>query len=201
MPADIIPFRRPDAEQVTPDAGIHDQAGRFTFRMPETEGNLLDTEFPREVGIDYVVPDTIISTKALYPPSDLPRSPLSDALRNLDEALEYIDSALKALECGEFLSADDKIIHFQGILPELFCSRSLGDGFGMVINAMMIALRNDDVTPLEEKQIRAIRISLIHLMRKPLLSENEAVNLLERLDQAGLETDPPELDFVADLPR
>ena len=144
--------------------------------------------------------------RSLVPGSDLspfseisPQTPLRNAIRNLNEALEYLDNALEAISTGDFVAADDAMIHFGALLPELFCSRSIGDGFGMVINALMIAFRNRGPSPFQETHIRAIRICITSLRNGPRLPISEALSRLEHLESHGLRVHLPELDFLVDL--
>jgi hypothetical protein len=140
-----------------------------------------------------------MSMRALYPKIDeVSPSPLRHALHNLKEALNFVEEALDADADEDALASDNAIMQFRRILPDLFCSRSIGDGFGMIINSLMIWMRARNGEPLNKVQLEAVRMCLSELAHKPLLSDMRAVSLIQRLQSAGLNPYRPALDFVAD---
>ena len=81
---------------------------------------------------------------------------LSASLSLLAKAQERITQATEQIKPHNPVAADDSIQRFQASLPELFCCRTLRDGFGAVINAVLLSLQNSEGEPLNERQIDAI---------------------------------------------
>ena len=99
----------------------------------------------------------------------------------------------------DLISSDDSIQRFQALLPELFCCRGLGDGFGAVINSIFHAIGNMDDTPMNESQLRAILNILRRIYTEPFIEYDEAVEEIMHLETVGFEVSPPYFKFVADL--
>ena len=68
--------------------------------------------------------------------------------------LAHIEEALAAHRENQLIVADDAMQNVHALLPELFCFRTLGDGFGMVVNGLLCAFQNLGGLPLERHQIR-----------------------------------------------
>jgi len=64
--------------------------------------------------------------------------------------------AISALSSTRFLQPTQKSRKIQVLMPELFCCRNLGDGFGSIINALMSALENLNGSIPTLCQMRAI---------------------------------------------
>lgn len=140
-----------------------------------------------------------ISLEALYPGKEEHSSLIFwSAIKNLQKAIGYLTDAINAEKIREHMSADDAILHFTQLLPKLFCSRSLGDGFGIIVNSIMIAIENRKGDPLEPEQILAIKRCVEKLKRQPFLAAEEAIKEVISLEEKGLNTDLAELSFVAD---
>jgi hypothetical protein len=88
---------------------------------------------------------------------------------------------------------------FQVLLPELFCLRRLGDGFGGLINSVYVALSNKAGMPLEAGQIRVVAKALRRLRQEPFMPFESAVDVVMGLEDSGLEPDPPALAYLAEL--
>jgi hypothetical protein len=65
----------------------------------------------------------------------------------------------------------------------------------------MIAIQNRQGDPLEASQILAIRDCIEKLKNQPFLSVEEAVQEVIVLEDKGLNSDLPELEYVADIPE
>jgi len=141
----------------------------------------------------------LISTGELYANLEGVSSDMRNAIRLLSVGTERLEEALGASRRQETVAADDALQRFQGMLPELFCLRSLGDGYGMIINALLYAFENLEGTPLTESQINAV-VRLVKKVRTELfLNINIAAEAITALESAGLVVEPRELDVLADL--
>jgi len=126
----------------------------------------------------------------IYRAMSVGSSELRTAVTLLKTALQWTDSALASLESAELIHADDAMQHVRALLPELFCCRRLGDGFGTVVNAAQSALENKHGEPLTENQIRSIRGALKSILDEPLIGFDAANKQVDRLESAGLSVDP-----------
>ena len=139
-----------------------------------------------------------LSQSDLYPARHAFSPEHITALRLLRLALGRTQRASRALDDGDDVTADSEMQKVQVLLPELFCCRALGDGFGSVLNALMSAfecLRGNMPSIL---QLRTISRTFELLRDKPFLSADEADLQLEQLEGAHLNTYPPELvDFLS----
>jgi len=91
------------------------------------------------------------------------------------------------------LDADTEIQKLQVLLPELFCCRGLGDGFGTIINSFMSAFEVLAGNMPDVTQIGAMNRVLQLLKEKPFLSADEADDQVEVLESVGLNPYPAEL--------
>ncbi len=129
---------------------------------------------------------------------DLTTSRLKTALELLDEALRFADAAAASLEDEDVIGADDELSKLAALLPELFCCRSLGEGFAAVVNALRQSLLNRLEKPLDPAQLAAIRRALTLVRTKPFISFEDAVRMVMMMEDAGLDVDHPAIEVVAD---
>ena len=84
---------------------------------------------------------TLVTIDEIYHSPESIGSPyLRSALRLISKALGDVDSALELLGDGDKVGSDDAMQHFQVILPELFACRSIGEGFGLLVSALLNAV-------------------------------------------------------------
>lgn len=87
-------------------------------------------------------------------------------------------------------------------MDELFCNREVGDGFGMVINSLLSLFENLDGSFLNSNQLTNIIRTLQVLRVKPFLTEPEAIELTQYLEDTGIEIEPKGfknlVDFLTD---
>lgn len=140
-----------------------------------------------------------ISTKDLYPLSDDLNPVLARALLLLDEGKQYINEAINKFAEVDLLSSDDALQKFQVLLPELFCCRVLGDGFGAIVNSVYHALRNLDGVPLKPDQFQVILYIINRISTEPFIEFKEAVDEIMFLENVGLVVDPSHFKFAADM--
>lgn len=130
-----------------------------------------------------------LSIDELYPAADDTDGNLSKAKRVLRTCIEHCREAQQHLEEGDSLKADNEMVHVQNRLPDLFTYRDLGDGFGMVVDALLTAFENLDDMPCNLEQIKAVRRVLLDLRDRPYMSSGKAVDLTLQLEDAEFDSD------------
>lgn len=144
-------------------------------------------------------PQGYITTEDLYPVREEYNPSLTTAIKLLEEGIDLVNESIETFLTDDLISADDAIQRFQALLPELFCCRGLGDGFGSVINSIYHALNNIDNAPLNESQSRSILTILKRIYTEPFIEYEETVEEIMHLESAGFEVSPSHLTFAADL--
>ncbi len=134
-----------------------------------------------------------MSQAELYPSRQAFSRDHITALRLLKLAVGRSKRALDGLAANDAIAADTQVQRLQVLLPELFCCRSLGDGFGTVINAFMSAFETLGGDTPDASQIRTMNRVLQLLREMPFLSADEADKQLELLESVGLSPYPAEL--------
>jgi hypothetical protein len=140
-----------------------------------------------------------ISTEDLYSNFENVSLELKTADRIISDCLEHTQRAIAAHRDGELIMADDAMQSVQGLIPELFCCRSLGEGFGIIINGILCAFQNLAGAPLGREQVDSIRRTFQSLRAEPFVSAEIAVDKLGELERVGLKVEPPEFHILADL--
>lgn len=140
-----------------------------------------------------------IPTKDLYPLSSELKPALATAFRLLEEGTQNIKVAIDMLAEGDLLSSDDALQRFQALLPELFCCRDLGEGFGAIINAVFHSLRNLQGSPANNEQLQAVRNIISRILTEPFIEFDEAITEIISLENVGLVVEPEHFKFAADL--
>ena len=144
-------------------------------------------------------PQGYIPTEDLYPVRDRFNPALSTAIQLIRESIDYINESVAMLLDGDLISSDDALQKFQALLPELFCCRDIGDGFGTIISSTYHAINNMENIPLNKSQLTAIRNILNRILSEPFIGDEEAIEEIMNLESAGFEVAPPHLKFVADM--
>ena len=140
-----------------------------------------------------------ISTEDLYPLRSEMRPELATIFILLEEGIQIISEAIEATEEHDTIASSDAIQRFQALLPELFCCRSMGDGFGAVINGIFHCLSNLHGEPLNLKQIQILKRLVNRIYTEPFLEFNEAVDEIIALEKVGFEVEPKYFTFVGEL--
>ena len=133
-----------------------------------------------------------LSQRDLYPIRQAFSVEHITALRLLSLANGRLQRALAAHVSGDLLGADLEVQQVQVLLPELFCCRALGDGFGMVINAVLSAFESLSGDPLNSMQLRTLSSVLELLKDKLFLSTSQADVEIDKLIAVELNPYPPE---------
>jgi len=134
----------------------------------------------------------------LFPTREFGNKRLTNALALLDRAVEHIDHAIQLSNSDDCVGADDEFQRLGVLLPELFCCRDIGDGFGSVVNGLWSALQNLQGKAASPQQLVAFGHILRKIRNEPLLSEDTAVELLVSLEERDLTVEPPGFDILAD---
>jgi hypothetical protein len=203
MLADVVPIHRHATEEESTDQEKVQRAfsAPLMNRRQDNETSIGEEEFSWRSPESKPTPVRQMPIEALYGfAEDTPELPMKQALTNLKLAHKFIIEAIEADTREDAIAADYAIQQFETTLPLLFRSRSIGDGYGMIINSIMIALRNRCGMPLERLQIEAIQLCIGSLLLKPLLPDMVAVRKIQSLREAGLNPNRKELDHVADIP-
>lgn len=124
---------------------------------------------------------------------------LGRAIELLIEGCQRLELALSAARIGDAIAADDEVQQLGALLPELFCCRQLGDGFGTVINSLQIALSNQHGNPLTERQISAALRAVRRIRNAPYLTFDQAVDAVIEMEDSGLFVDPANLSELVAL--
>lgn len=139
-----------------------------------------------------------LTQNELYPAQQAFRTEHVTALRLLGEGIEQSRRAIDAIASRDVLVADLEMQKLQTLLPELFCCRALGDGFGTLVNSLMSAFEALAGDTPNIDQMRMMSRILRLLSDKPFLSTSEADEQLDTLESVGLKPYPAELiDFLS----
>lgn len=140
-----------------------------------------------------------ISTEDLYPVREQYNPVLTIAMQLLEEGIDYIKESVRMCLDEDWISSDDAVQRFQALLPEMFCCRDLGDGFGAIISSVYHAINNMNDSTLNKSQLQAILYIIKRIHTEPFIEYEEAVEEIMHLESAGFEVSPPHFKFVADL--
>ena len=124
---------------------------------------------------------------------------LANAMHLFEQVLERLESAQQSMDRDEPFRADDEIQYLFSLLPELFCCRSIGDGFGSIVGGIFHGLSNLEGIPPSKEQIDAIQTTFMLLSRRPFMSMDQALDTLMELEDAGLHLEPRELQTLVAL--
>lgn len=152
-------------------------------------------------GLDEVVSQrALIPVDELYQVSEAVAPELETGLRLLADALVYLRDAIVSHDEHNVIAADDAILKLQALLPELFCCRTLGDGFGAVINAIISSIQGLQGQPLTREQILVIANVLRRVRSEPFIGFEAATEEIMKLEEKILSVDPPGFtDFISEV--
>jgi hypothetical protein len=132
--------------------------------------------------------------------SDAPTNAILNCARGLlKEHERLLTDAQKLLADGDAIGADNEISLFQADLPELFCCRTLSEGFAAVIVALHHATQNKDGAPMTNEQLTAVHRCVEKLHENIFLSFTAALNLIDQLTDTGLKVEPAEAEYLSDI--
>jgi hypothetical protein len=171
--------RRFDSENITPivvptsGPGVFEVPGRAVTRTPPIDDLYFEPEFT--------------STE------------LQTALRLLGHAIKHCDRAIEYSHRSLTMEVDSEIHHIQVLLPEVFCCRRLGDGFGAIVDSVQNALRQNRGLTLAGSKLRALHSILTVARNKPFIKFEEAVEVIIEFESNEFIVEPPGFDLFAEL--
>jgi len=121
---------------------------------------------------------------------EAPRGTTSNMVRALELLKSASDNLAAALRYDNPMEADRFVQHVQLDLPKLFACRSIGDGFGAMINALYYAFHNQRGKPLARNQINLVWRALRELRSRPVMSLEQAIEYVDEFEAQGLQVDP-----------
>jgi hypothetical protein len=128
----------------------------------------------------------------LYPTDSGNSALVRRIYKTLQSSLQHIDKARESLAADDFIDSDYHVTAVQGDLPELFCAASISEGLRIFVVTLHYALTNRRGAPLTIEQISAIYLCLLRLKKMIFIRLEEALDLVDKLESVGLNTDPPE---------
>lgn len=137
-----------------------------------------------------------IDIDALYPAAEGPKPEVVEALSLLATATGLLENARAEMQAKESIAADDYVQHLQVMLPDLFRYRTIGDGYGLVINSIHFGLANQAGKPLSLDQTNSVWRVLKQLRVRPFLSFDQALEYVSELEDSGLRVDPTTLSSL-----
>ena len=143
----------------------------------------------------------VIEIDKLYPSTKGSRSQLLRALEMLADAIDLLSKARTAAQRNNSIEADRFIQRFEATLPALFRCRRVGDGYGVIVNALHFAAINQHGEPLKLDQITTVWRILKELRNRPFVEFEQALDYVEELENCGLQVDPPILSELLEPPE
>jgi hypothetical protein len=140
----------------------------------------------------------VIEIDRLYEVSPGTSSQIVRALELLKQASDNLAEAQKSENPME---ADRFVQRVQLVLPKLFAYRSIGDGFGVIINSLHSAFTNLRGTPLNPEQLNVVWRVLRELRTRPVMPLEQGIQRVEELEERGLEVDLPDLGDLLEEPE
>jgi len=176
---------------------LPDETG--TFAVSRTESTPTLTSAP-EISVETRGATLrVIEIDRLY---DAPAGAPSQIVRALELLKQACDNLAEAQKSDNPMEADRFVQRVQLALPKLFAYRSVGDGFGVIINSLHFAFTNLHGTPLSTEQLNVVSRVLRELRARPALSLEQGIQRVEELEERGLEVDPPDLgDLLEEHPQ
>ena len=139
----------------------------------------------------------IISTSKLYP-VDFEGLKVRRMMHLVAKAVELCEESRSALQNGDVVNADNTILFLHPMLTELFLLREIGDGFGAAISSLMNVFENHATEPFSLSQLDTILKVLTFIKENPRMSFDQALDLDDFLEEAGLNTEAPLLKHIVD---
>jgi len=174
----------------------------YSAQNPETAKSSEEQSFVHEEKIitasDSESKRSLVNIDEIYREQPLIPSPFGRALFILAEIIKKTDTAIE-MYSTDALGADHLMQYVQSRLPELFSCRSIGEGYGISINAMIGVYENLEGNPFELNQIERIKQVLSKLRSEPLIDAEDAAILIELLEDAGLKVEPPAFDELVEM--
>jgi hypothetical protein len=124
---------------------------------------------------------------------DAPQGSTSQIIQALELLKQAIDLLTEAKMCKNPMDSDRFVQRAQLMLPKLFSCRSIGDGYGVIVNSLHFAFLNAQGIPLTPDQLNVIWRVLRELRTRPVMSLEQGIQYVEDIENSGLVVDPLEL--------
>jgi hypothetical protein len=109
------------------------------------------------------------------------------------------EQRLQAAKDGDEIDRDDAINSLKADLPILFAKRQWGEGGLAVLVALHHGLQNCQGTPLNFDAFYAVLSVVRRFANAPFLTFYQALDLVDVLQSAGLNTDPAEARLIQEM--
>jgi hypothetical protein len=136
-----------------------------------------------------------LSLQQLYP-EQTDDSRLLKALNLIERARVTLLDALNSDPTANFLQFDQEIMRARAILLKAFVYRDIGEGYAAVVNAVIWALANRKPGLPSRRQINVILTSMGRLISGPYIHFDTSMQILDDLEEADLDIEPPSLDIL-----
>jgi hypothetical protein len=139
--------------------------------------------FDKPAGATIVGDRPVLDTREVYTSGGL----LSQAIRILTSLEARIDYARESVGSSNPAESDLAVMGATDELKRLFTVRSISPTFGMVVTAVGSAFTSRAVFGFEETQLEALRYVVSSLRSDPLMRDERALGLIDKLEEAGLD--------------
>jgi hypothetical protein len=140
-----------------------------------------------------------ISIDKLYYADEGSRPELIRALNLMADGIKALEQSKCTIQDGNLMLADQYLLGFQSLLPDLFKCRKIGDGFANIINAIHFAFVNRKGKPLSFEETNLVWRVMKELRNAPFLSFETSLEFVSQLKRKGLLVFPSVLaDLVPD---
>ncbi|MGA3133430.1 MAG: hypothetical protein ABSD59_21765 [Terracidiphilus sp.] len=141
----------------------------------------------------------ILSPAELYPNLEAEDGRVIQALYLLKQCCEFLGCAIQIDPRSDFISYDERMMRVRQLLRRLYALREIGDGFGATINAVIWGLRRKESEALTTRQLSTVVEVLSQLRKRPILHFDSAMALLDQLEDAELDVDPPFIELLTEF--
>lgn len=125
-------------------------------------------------------------------------SRLLKALGIIERAKADLRTALDIDPSLEFVLFDQELMTARSLLLKAFRYRELGEGYAAIVNASIWALTNRGPQVFGRRQVNVVIEALERVANGPLLHFDTAMHVLDEMEEAGLEIEPPSIDLLTD---
>lgn len=173
--------------------------GAAEQRVEQSRATVVDSsESPWVRGSDSEVSMASTSEK-LFADSEHLSADVKNAIRLLKESQVLLESALSEFDEQNFLPADDYLQRFYMILPELYCCRSVGEGFANIIQCCFHGLKNLEGMPPSRDQAQVLNLSIRSLLDELFMDFDESIRFVDDLEEVGFNVGPSRLTFIGEI--
>ena len=121
----------------------------------------------------------------------------SDAVNQVREGMSC---AVEALKRGDQSASEQELVSLEPLIRAILrCHRRIGDGFGMVVSALLNSLINISQTGFSEEKLTSWSKVFDCVVSVQTLSSESAASLVDELEDAGLNPDPPGYEMLTTL--